>query len=149
MRSNKTPSARLPMKYFTIGEFTRSDTADRYGINNRLPSLKESENIYNLVKNVLDPLREAYGKPIRISSGYRCPKLNAIIPGASPTSDHMTGCAADLQSIPADIGEHKKLFRLIQELQLPFDQLIDEKGMRWVHVSFRSTGNRGQVLTRL
>lgn len=136
---------REPMSYFTVGEFTRSDTADRYGIPNRLPSLKESENIYRLVKDVLDPLREAYGKPIHVSSGYRCPLLNALV-GGSPTSDHMTGCAADIQGTPRTPEENRRLFSLVQELHLPFDQLIDEKGLAWVHVSHRAKGNRGQVL---
>lgn len=144
MRSNKTPLARQPMRYFSIGEFVSSATADRYGINNRLPSLKESDNIYRLVRNVLDPLRQAYGKPIYVSSGYRCPRLNAMV-GGSPTSDHMTGCAADIQGTPRTPEENRRLFSLIQELKLPFDQLIDEKGMSWVHVSHREKGNRGQV----
>ena len=138
-------TVREPMKYFTIGEFTRSEKAEKYGINNKLPSLKESDNIYRLVKNVLDPLRVAYGKPIHVTSGYRCQKLNALV-GGSPTSDHMTGCAADIQGTPRTPDENSRLFRLIQDMKLPFDQLIDEKGMQWVHVSFRATGNRGQVL---
>lgn len=133
------------MRYFTIGEFIRSDTAEKYGINNRLPSMKESDNIYRLVINVLDPLREAYGKPIHVSSGYRCPLLNALV-GGSSTSDHMAGCAADIQGTPRTPEENRKLFSLIQELHLPFDQLIDEKGMSWVHVSHCAKGNRGQVL---
>ena len=140
----RSSNHRQPMKYFTIGEFIRSETADRYGISNRLPSMTESENIHQLVVNVLDPLREAYGKPIRVSSGYRCPRLNALV-GGSPTSDHMTGCAADIQSVPNDPAENRRLFDLIRKLGLPFDQLIDEKGMSWVHVSFRVKGNRGQV----
>jgi hypothetical protein len=145
MRSNKAPQSRQPMRYFTIGEFVRSAKADEYGINNRLPSMKESDNIYRLVKNVLDPLRQAYGKPIYVSSGYRCPRLNAIV-GGSPTSDHMTGCAADIQGTPRTPAESRRLFSLIQELGLPFDQLIDEKDMSWVHVSHREKGNRGQVM---
>ena len=134
------------MKYFTVGEFTRSAVADRYGIPNRLPSMAESDNIHRLVINVLDPLREAYGKPIKVSSGYRCPRLNAIV-GGSSTSDHMKGCAADIQSIPNNPEENRKLFNLIRELHLPFDQLIDESGMKWVHVSHRTKGNRGQVFS--
>ena len=124
-----------PMKYFTVGEFTRSAVADRYGIPNRLPSMAESDNIHRLVINVLDPLR-----------GYRCPRLNAIV-GGSSTSDHMKGCAADIQSIPNNPEENRKLFNLIRELHLPFDQLIDESGMKWVHVSHRTKGNRGQVFS--
>ena len=71
--------------------------------------------------------------------------LNALV-GGSPASDHMTGCAADIQGTPRTPEENRKLFTLIQELKLPFDQLIDEKGMSWVHVSHRAKGNRGQVL---
>ena len=144
MSQSKTLDRSQPMEFFSIGEFTRSATADRYGINNRLPSRKESDNIYRLVRNVLDPLRQAYGKPVHISSGYRCPRLNAIV-GGSPTSDHMTGCAADIQGTPGTPDENRRLFQLIQQLKLPFDQLIDEKGFAWVHVSHREKGNRGQV----
>lgn len=135
---------RGPMRYFTIGEFTRSETADKYGINNRLPSIRESDNIRRLVLNVLDPLREAYGKPIHVTSGYRCPRLNALV-GGSKTSDHMTGCAADIQGTPRTPAESRRLFQLIQELKLPFDQLIDEMEFVWVHVSLRAEDNRGMV----
>lgn len=137
---------REPMQYFTVGEFTRSATADRYGINNCLPSIKESDNIRRLVVNVLDPLRRAYGKPIHISSGYRCPKLNSLV-GGSKASDHMTGCAADIKGTPDTPEENERLFRLIQSMKLPFDQLIDEKSFSWVHVSHREKDNRGQVFS--
>lgn len=130
------------MKYFTVAEFVRSDTADRRAIDNRLPK-ELLPNVQALVNNVLDPLREAYGKPIRVNSGFRCPALNKAVKG-SATSDHMTGRAADITGgIPA---ENKKLFYMIQELGLPFDQLIDEKHFSWVHVSYREGANRNQVL---
>ena len=96
-----------------------------------------------LVDNVLDPLREAYGKPIRVNSGFRCPALNKAVKG-SATSDHMTGRAADITG--GSPAENKKLFYMIQELELPFDQLIDEKHFSWVHVSYREGANRNQVL---
>ena len=132
------------MKYFTISEMLKSDTALKMGIWNG--ATKEHEdNMRALIENVLDPLRERYGHPIYVSSGYRCPRLNAIV-GGSPTSDHMTGCAADIQGTPRTPEENRRLFSLIQQLKLPFDQLIDEKGMSWVHVSHRAKGNRGQVL---
>ena len=95
-----------------------------------------------LVDNVLDPLREAYGKPIRVNSGFRCPALNKAVKG-SATSDHMAGRAADITG--GSPKEHKRLFYLIQELGLPFDQLIDEKRFSWVHVSYRKEGNRKEV----
>lgn len=131
------------MKYFTMGEFMRSDTADRMGIDNRCKR-EHVTNILALVANVLDPLREAYGKPIRITSGFRCPALNKAV-GGSPTSDHMLGRAADIVGTPNTPEENRRLFNLVQSLDLPFDQLIDEKGMRWVHLSFRIKGNRKQV----
>ena len=82
------------MKYFTVAEFVRSDTADRRAIDNRLPK-ELLPNVQALVNNVLDPLREAYGKPIRVNSGFRCPALNKAVKG-SATSDHMNGRAADI-----------------------------------------------------
>lgn len=130
------------MKYFTVAEFVKSDTADRRAIDNRLPK-ELLPNVQALVDNVLDPLREAYGKPITVTSGFRCPALNNAVKG-SATSDHMTGRAADITG--GSPRENRRLFYLIQELGLPFDQLIDEKNFSWVHVSYREGNNRKQVL---
>lgn len=132
------------MKYFTTAEFVRSDTADRKGIDNRLPN-ELLPNVQALVDNVLDPLREAYGKPIRITSGYRCEELNKAV-GGSKTSDHMNACAADIVGTPNTREENKKLFNLIQELGLPFKQLIDEKNFSWVHVSCDRNNLKRQIL---
>ncbi|WP_288861691.1 D-Ala-D-Ala carboxypeptidase family metallohydrolase [uncultured Bacteroides sp.] len=134
------------MKYFAVSEFVRSETADKRGIDNRLPK-DLLPNVQALVDNVLDPLREAWGKPIIVSSGYRCPALNKAVKG-SATSDHMRGCASDITV--GSRKENKRLFNLIQSLGLPFDQLIWEKGNLtgpdWVHVSFRRDGeNRKQI----
>ena len=134
------------MKYFTVAEFVRSETADRRGIDNKLPK-ELLPNVQALITNVLDPLREAWGKPITVTSGYRCEALNKAV-GGSATSDHMKGCAADITA--GSRKENKRLFYLIQELGLPFDQLIWEKGNSegpdWVHVSYREGNNRKQVL---
>ena len=131
------------MKPFTIAEFIRSDTADAKGINNKIPK-DLVPNVEALVDNVLDPLREAYGKPITVNSGFRSPALNKAV-GGSATSDHMQGRAADITG--GSPAENKKLFNLVQSLGLPFDQLIDEKNFAWVHVSYRSEKeNRKQVL---
>ena len=132
------------MKYFTIGEMVTSATADRKGINNRC-SKESMANIIRLINNVLDPLREAYGKPIRVTSGYRSEELNQVV-GGSPTSDHRLGRAADIVGTPATKEENEKLFGLIVSLGLPFDQLIDEKDYSWVHVSYREWNNRKQIL---
>lgn len=130
------------MKYFTVAEFVRSETADRLAIDNRLPK-ELLPNVQALISNVLDPLREAYGKPITINSGYRSQALNKAVKG-SATSDHMKGCAADITG--GSPKENKRLFYLIQELGLPFKQLIDEKNFAWVHVSYQEGANRGQIL---
>jgi zinc D-Ala-D-Ala carboxypeptidase len=130
------------MKYFTIAELCKSETGDRLGIDNRCKK-EHVANMTALVDNVLDPLREAYGKPITVNSGFRCPALNKAVKG-SATSDHMNGRAADITG--GSPKENKRLFYLIQELGLPFDQLIDEKHFAWVHVSYRGKDNRKQVL---
>lgn len=131
------------MKYFTIAELCKSATADRLGINNRCRQ-EHVENLTALVDNVLDPLREWYGKPLLVSSGYRCPALNSAVKG-SPTSQHMSGQAADIDT--GDRQQNKLLFEYIRK-SLPFDQVIDESNFAWVHVSYRADGsNRNQVLS--
>lgn len=121
-----------------------SDTAARKGINNKCTK-EDAERLKKLIENVLDPLREAYGKPIVVTSGYRCPALNKAV-GGSKTSDHMIGRAADIHGTPNTKAENKRLFELVKSLDLPFDQLIDEKNLSWVHVSHREGNNRKQVL---
>ncbi len=132
------------MKYFTMDELTHSATAIRKGIDNT-PDSKVKANLTALVANLLDPLREAYGKPIVVSSGYRCAKLNRAVGGVA-RSQHLSGQAADLQSAGKSRSEHKKLFDLARKLNLPYDQLIDEHDYKWVHISFNPKGNRRQVL---
>lgn len=130
------------MKYFTIEELCHSDTANARGIDNT-PTEEVKENLQALIENVLDPLREAYGKPIYINSGYRCSELNKVVGGVS-TSEHQSGRAADIDT--HDYEENKKLFKLIQELNLPFRQLIDESNLSWVHVSYNPNDIKRQVL---
>lgn len=130
------------MKHFTIKELTNSSTAKSKGIDNT-PTREVVGNLTTLVDKVLDPLREAYGKPIRVNSGYRCPKLNKAI-GGSATSQHVLGQAADITG--GSKAENKKLFDLVRSLKLPFDQLIWEHAGVWVHVSC-GPRNRRQVLS--
>lgn len=130
------------MKYFTIEELTRSDTAKVKGIENT-PTQEAKEKLVTLIENVLNPLREMYGKPITVNSGYRCPKLNAAVGGAK-NSQHMRGEAADITAGSKE--ENRKLFELIRD-NLPFDQLINESDYSWVHVSYVSPEkNRKQTL---
>lgn len=129
------------MKYFTIQELSHSDTAVARGIDN-CPTAEAIHNLTKLVENVLDPLREKHGKPIRVSSGYRSAILNRSVNGAT-SSQHRLGEAADITVGSKE--ENRKLFEIIR-LELPFDQLIDERDFSWVHVSFRESRNRKQVL---
>lgn len=131
------------MKHFTLRELIKSDTAIRKGIKN-VPNRQEEQNLNALVDKILDPLREAYKKPIIVTSGFRCEELNRLI-GGSKTSQHRTGQAVDIRTIPDTPEENKKLYDLIIQLNLPFDQLIDEHNFDWVHVSF-SEKNRKQIL---
>ena len=96
------------MKYFTLKELTKSNEAKRNKINN-VPTKQEEQNLVALVENILDPLREAYGKPIIVTSGYRCERLNKLVKG-SKTSQHRLGQAADIRTIEDTKEENKKLF---------------------------------------
>ena len=126
------------MKHFTIQELTRSATARQLGIDNTPPDSAVTA-LHELVAAVLDPLREAWGGPIWVNSGYRCPELNRIVGGA-PNSQHQRGEAADITVGSQD--DNRRLLALIKQLDLPVDQCIDEKDCRWIHVSHRKDRNR-------
>lgn len=130
------------MKYFTFTEMERSNTAVRHAIDNTAPE-EARKNMAALVDMVLDPVREAWGKPITVTSGYRCPELNRIV-GGSKTSHHMRGMAADITT--GNRVENRRLFQLIQDIGVPFTQLIDENNFSWVHVSLDRADVRRQVL---
>ena len=130
------------MKYFTIDELCRSSIAKERNIYNT-PTKSVVENLEALVYNVLDPLRDAYGKPIIVNSGYRSNTLNAVIGGAK-NSQHMYGEAVDITT-GTKYG-NKIIFDYIFR-HLPYDQLINEKDYSWVHVSYKNNDtNRQQVL---
>lgn len=129
------------MKYFTIKELTKSLTADVKGIDNT-PTPEIERNLTMLVDNVLDPLREIYGKPITVNSGYRCPKVNKAV-GGSATSDHVKGFAADITGGSKE--ENERLFNIIKH-NFHFSQLIDEKNFSWVHVSYNPNNLKNQTL---
>ncbi len=134
------------MKYFTIEELCASDTACARGIDNT-PSSGVALALTTLIEKLLDPIREAWGGPITVNSGYRSPALNKVVGGVA-TSQHQKGEAADLNA--GDPVKNRQLFDKIVEMQkahlIAFDQLIDESGYAWVHISYRQGRNRGQVL---
>lgn len=128
------------MKHFTFQEFERSETAARLKIDNRMYELVEAH-VVELVDILLDPLREAWGGPLTVSSGYRCTELNRAV-GGSETSAHTAGWAADL--VPEDRERTEEFVKWaidrITAAGLAFDQLIDERsgGIRWLHVGIRN-----------
>ena len=134
------------MKYFTINELCASATALREGIDNR-PNKCAYHLLHVLVEQLLDPIREAWGEPIVVSSGYRCKELNTLVGGVK-NSHHMLGCAADI--IAGNRADHRKLFKLIvkmhQEGQIRFTQLIWEGDGRWIHISYVPSDLRCQVI---
>jgi zinc D-Ala-D-Ala carboxypeptidase len=143
-------------KNLALAEVTRSETAKRKGISN-MPTPEHIENFKKLAENVFQPIRDHFGVPIRISSGYRSAALNKAIGGAGktvngvyiPASQHCTGEAIDIDMDGTSIT-NKQVFDYIKA-NLNFDQLIWEFGTDanpdWVHVSYESTGKqRKQVL---
>lgn len=125
-------------KNFDWKEFTKSDTAARKHIQNEITTFEVRDNIKALVDNLLQPLRDAWGGPLFINSGYRCPELNKAVGGVA-TSQHVLGMAADV-----GCSNPYELAKLVKKLRLPFDQmgLYDT----FVHLSYRDDGeNRGQI----
>lgn len=125
-------------KDFSYREFERSEVADAKHICNVITSFEVRDSILALTANVLQPLRDAWGKPLKVNSGYRCKALNAAV-GGVPTSQHVKGEAADIAA-----GDPVKLARLAVKLGLPFDQMILYP--TFVHFSHRLNGEqRGQI----
>lgn len=137
--------------HFRLREFTVSATAKKLKLSNN-PDAGQTENLRALCEHVLEPLRLRYGRFIKVTSGYRCPRLNRAVRGAR-NSQHMSGEAADI--VGASRYYNWVLGNLIRAY-LPFDQLIfekvDSRGMpAWIHVSYRRNEslNRHEVLTTL
>jgi uncharacterized protein YcbK (DUF882 family) len=122
---------------FLFSEFTKSDVASRYHITNAITSWEIRDNIVALVENVLQPLRDAWEKPLFINSGYRCLELNKKV-GGVPTSQHVLGQAADV-----GCSDPLALARLAKKMRLPFDQM----GVypTFVHFSYSDDRNRGKI----
>ncbi len=131
------------MLNFTLSELIHSDTADKYNLNN-MPDIKSLDNLLCLIIECLQPVRDVFGMPMIISSGFRTKRINELV-GGSENSEHKTGCAADFiirGLTPAQIVER------IRKTNIPFNQLIEEHGKNavWVHISYQKKGNKREVL---
>ncbi len=129
-------------KFFTIEELSRSQVATSRGIDNTpLGEIKIS--MEDLIDKLLDPVRERWGSPITVNSGYRSLSLNSAVGGVA-TSQHTKGQAVDITAGTPE--KNKRLFDLIAASGIEFDQLIDERDYTWLHLSFKSEGCRNQIL---
>ena len=131
----------------SLAEVTKSATAIKRGIVNA-PTQEHLQNLKLVAKHVFQPIREHFGKPLAVSSGYRSEQLNALI-GGSKTSQHSLGQALDLDADVYGGLTNAAVFHYIKDY-LTFDQLIWDFGTAdepaWVHVSYKAVGNRGEVL---
>lgn len=134
----------------TLKEATRSNTAVRFGIDNT-PNETQIAMITDTAVHIVDSVRKQFGdSTVDVSSFFRSEKLNKKI-GGSKSSQHCKGEAVDLDSKDNELN--LAIFNFVKD-NLTFDQLIleypDEKGTpQWVHVSYRTKGNRGQILVKL
>lgn len=129
---------------FKMSELLRSDTANKYNINN-MPDINSLDCMLDLICYVLQPLRDKIGKPIIISSGYRNWQVNKLVGGAvdkngNPKSQHCKGQAADF-TIPGMTIQ--QIIDFIKKSGIEYDQLINEYD-KWVHISFDKNHNRKQ-----
>jgi len=133
-------------KNFSLLELTKSQTAERKGINNT-PSPEHQENLKSLCMAILQPVRDHFSKVVTISSGYRSPELCTAI-GSKITSQHASGCAADFEIF----GVSNKALADYIDSELHYDQLIleywkeSDPNLGWVHCSFSEGQNRKQYL---
>ena len=140
------------MKFFTLDELTHSLTAVTHGIDNT-PNPYAVANLNYLVDTLLDPLREAFGAPIVVQSGFRNVTVNKLVDGV-PTSFHTKGLAADISALGQNRSENARLVRVLMQEELPFDQLIkydcDALGPRWLHIGLQQDPrkNRYAILLR-
>lgn len=129
---------------FTLEELTRSATATRLKIDNT-PTQPVLNNLTTLAKTVLQPIRDAWGAPIIVTSGYRSPAVNSAQKNASKTSQHMTGAAADIRTVEDTKSRNKQLFDLICKLakegKISCRQIIDEYDYDWIHVAIQDSSH--------
>ena len=118
---------------FELRELLRSNTATKLGINNEPTTISIYQNLFDLIIYLLQPIREGIGKPVKISSGYRCRELNKVVGGVE-NSNHLFGLAADINN---GSRNNEELFKWISKHrnELPINELILGKNSSYVHVS--------------
>lgn len=127
------------MLNFSLKELTHSDIAKQNNIDNT-PNIEQCDNLLNLIFYILQPVRNKINKKIKVTSGFRCQKVN-FFAGGKINSNHLTGCAADI--IPED-----KNFKAVYDYivnNLDYDECFIEtnsKGVKWLHVAYRKNNNR-------
>lgn len=121
-------------KNFTFAEFEASMVAKEKDIRNVITSFEVRDSIIALCRNVLQPLRDTWGKPMHVNSGYRCPELNAAV-GGVPSSQHTKGEAADIAC-----ENPVQMAQLAYDMHLPYDQLILYP--TFVHISHKLSGQQ-------
>ena len=141
------------MRYFTVKELCVSDNHPKLVVVPK-EGTAEYTNIVSLIENLLDPVREKTGKPIRVSSGYRPPALNKAV-GGSSTSNHVRGCAADCTT-GSTSADNLLMVRALIELGIRYDECIIEgatfngqgeiTGAKWIHLAYRKGANRRKLL---
>lgn len=136
-------------QYFELNEFIASTEAKERNIDNT-PTFETVEHLSEFVGKFLEPLRVAYGKPITITSGYRCEKLNKAVGGVS-TSAHLRGYAADITSEEGASELFNFITEWVKSYGVKFDQIFLEKkgATKWVHIGYRNNSGwqRGMVST--
>jgi len=142
--TSTSSSTSSKFKYFTIADLLKSDDAKKYHIDNT-PTKEHLKNLEYLIANCLNPIREIYGKPIKVSSGYRSEALNKFENG-SKTSQHMKGEAADLQPVSRKLSDLKALYRAIIKFN-KYEQFILENDS-WAHVSCSKHPKKHQILLK-
>jgi len=146
--AGKVSSDMQLSEHFNLKEFTKSETAIRKRIDNT-PNAQHAQNLKNVCEKILEPVRNHFGKPVRINSGYRGPALNAAV-GGSGKSQHCNGEAVDFE---IDGLPNPDLAKWVAE-NCEFDQIILEfydpkegPNSGWVHASYSAGKNRKQKLT--
>jgi len=122
---------------FKYKEFIKSDTAIRFGVDNN-PNEQQWENIEDLAVNILQPIREKFGR-IRITSGFRCKRLNVLI-GGSTSSNHCKGEASDIEPLEDGVSLFDILEFIVKDLEFR-NVILEFPPGGWVHVDYREDGN--------